>query len=76
MKSHYHREYLKSLFPCIGFGILCGGLTGAVIFLFRLAAREAESISRFLYGIAKLSIVGILITFAVLLLALRRVLFV
>lgn len=69
MKSHYHKEYLKSLFPCIGFGILCGALTGATIFLFRLAAKEAESISRFLYGMARLSLVGILITFAVLLIS-------
>ncbi len=69
MKSYYHREYLTSLVPCIGFGILCGGLTGAAIFLFKLAAKEAEEISRFLYGLAKVSVVGILLTFAVLILS-------
>ena len=65
MKSYYHREYVSSLVPCIGFGILCGGLTGAVIFLFKLAAKRAESISRFLYGLARVSLVGILLTLLV-----------
>ncbi len=35
--------------PCIFYGALCGSLSGAVIFLFRLAAKYAESISRALY---------------------------
>lgn len=69
MKSYYHREYLTSLTPCIGFGIVCGGLTGAFIFGFKLAAKKAEEISRLLYGLAKASLVGILLTFAVLILA-------
>ncbi|MBR2615473.1 MAG: chloride channel protein, partial [Clostridia bacterium] len=69
MNSHYHKEYLKSLFPCISFGILCGGLTGAVIFLFRLAAAQAEALSRFWYAMARLSLGGVLITFGALILA-------
>ncbi len=66
MKSYRHIDYIKNVLPCVGFGILCGSLTGAVIFLFKLAARQAEALSRMLYGMARLSLVGILITFVLL----------
>ncbi len=66
MKSYRHTEYLKNVLPCVGYGILCGALTGAVIFLFKFCAKKTEALSRMLYDLARLSVVGILLTFAVL----------
>lgn len=68
MTTYKHKDYLKNVLPCVGYGIICGSFTGAIIFLFKLAAKKAEAISRFLYGLAKTSLVGILIAFAVLIL--------
>lgn len=43
------------MLPCIYYGIFCGGLTGLVIFLFKIAAKTAEESSRWLYAAAKKS---------------------
>ena len=52
--------------PCLWFGILCGSLTGAFIFLFKLAAHELTHISKILYDLAKRSPLYICLTFAAL----------
>ena len=53
MKSNYkYKEYLANVFPCIYFGLICGSVTGAFIFLFKLAAKKAESASRAVYSLA------------------------
>lgn len=53
MKRYRHKEYLMNVLPCAGYGILCGALTGGMIFLFRLVAKYLENLSRLLYGMAK-----------------------
>lgn len=60
------REYLKNVFPCLYYGIMCGVAVGAVIFLFKLAAKKAELVSRFLYSTAKENPIYIVCTFLVL----------
>ena len=50
MKHYKYKEYIQNVFPCMYYGILCGAVTGALIFLFKLAAKKAEEISRFLYA--------------------------
>ncbi len=69
MKKNDYQKYLANILPCIYFGILCGSVTGGVIFLFKLAAKYLEELSRHLYGIAKDSPLYILIGFAVLIAA-------
>ncbi len=51
--AHSKYQNIKSILPCIGRGLLCGAVTGAVIFLFRLAAKQAEHFSQQLYTLAK-----------------------
>lgn len=53
MKRYRYKEYLVNILPCAGYGVLCGSLTGAVIFSFRLCAKYVEELSRWLYGLAK-----------------------
>lgn len=50
MKHYKYKEYIQNVFPCMYYGILCGAVTGALIFLFKLAAKKAEELSRFLYA--------------------------
>ncbi|MBR5559635.1 MAG: chloride channel protein [Oscillospiraceae bacterium] len=60
------RQNAASILPCIGYGLLCGAITGAAIFLFRLAAKYAEHLSRWIYGFAGRSPVYILPVFVLL----------
>ncbi len=69
MKTYSHKEYLRNVLPAVGISALTGALTGAVIFLFKLAAKQIESLSRALYAVARLSFAGILITAGVLILS-------
>lgn len=69
MKQYRHTQYLKNVLPAVGVSILCGAITGSVIFLFKLGAKHMEEVSRFLYGMARLSLAGILITLGVLVVA-------
>lgn len=62
------KEYRVGVLPCIYYGLLCGFLTGGVIFLFKIAAKKAEAASRLFYETAKSSPVGIALLFAGLLL--------
>ena len=66
MKKYKYKEYIANVFPCLTYGIACGSVTGAVIFLFRLGAKYAEEISRHLYGVAKGSMLYVAAEFAVL----------
>ena len=50
MKHYKYKEYLQNVFPCMYYGVLCGAVTGALIFLFKLAAKKAEELSRFIYA--------------------------
>ncbi len=53
-----------NILPCLIYGIFCGALTGAVIFLLKFAASRAESLSRLLYSYAGTSPLYIALTFA------------
>ncbi|MBQ8669708.1 MAG: chloride channel protein [Oscillospiraceae bacterium] len=64
--NHIKQRHFAGILSCIGYGLLCGAVTGAVIFLFKLAAKQAEHLSRQLYGLARLSPLFILLIFALL----------
>ena len=66
LPNYKYREYIKNIFPCIYYGIICGAITGAVIFLFKLAAKKVEEWSRLLYSSASEKTVYIAAVFAVL----------
>lgn len=66
MKKHSFRTTISNCIPCLCYGTLCGSLTGAVIFLFKLLAKYAEELSRFLYGTAKNSPLLICLGFLIL----------
>lgn len=53
VKHYKYKEYIANIFPCLYYGIICGAVTGAVIFLFKLAAHEAVACSKELYALAK-----------------------
>ncbi len=59
-----YKEYLLHVAPCLFYGTLCGGLTGALIFLFKLAAEKAGKLSVGIYGWAKQSPLYIALVFA------------
>lgn len=61
-----YKEYISNVAPCLYYGILCGSLTGALIFLFKLAAKKAEHFSVAAYAAAKESPLYICLAFAVL----------
>jgi len=61
-----YKEYISNIAPCFYYGVICGGLTGALIFLFKAAAKKAEEISVYLYEYAKVSPLYILFAFAIL----------
>lgn len=50
------------------YGILCGAITGAAIFFFKLTANKVESLSRYLYSFAKTSPLYVVLAFALLIL--------
>lgn len=64
MNSKYI-QYFRNVLPCIKHGIICGSLTGAVIFLFRYCSKYIESISRALYAVASQSPLGCIIAVVV-----------
>ncbi len=66
MKHYKYKEYIQNVFPCMYYGVLCGAVTGALIFLFKIAAKKAEEISRFLYAQAKGNPLYIALAFLVL----------
>ena len=53
MNNMRYKEYLVNLLPCVYYGVICGSLTGALIFFFKFAAKKAELASHYLYNIAK-----------------------
>ena len=65
--KHY-KEYIVNVMPCLGYGIMCGSLTGFVIFFFKFAAGKLEHLSRELYELAQTRPLYIVILFAVLIL--------
>ncbi len=64
--KHY-KEYISNIIPCLGYGIICGSITGVVIFFFRFAAKKLEELSEYIYSLAGKSTAGIIAAFAVLL---------
>ena len=55
MKNYKHKEYVLNILPCVLYGLICGALTGAFVFLFKWLATKAEYASRYLYESAKIS---------------------
>ncbi len=64
MKHYKYREYLSNVVPCLYYGIACGSVTGALIFLFKLCANKAVVLSRWLYGLSKEKTVYLIAVFA------------
>lgn len=48
-----YKEYLLNVAPCLFYGTVCGGATGLLIFLFKLAAKRMEHFSLVAYEWAK-----------------------
>ena len=69
MKTQSLKSRIQHIIPSLGYGVLCGLLTGTVIFFFKFAAKQLEHLSRFLYETAKESPLYIAFTFAILSLA-------
>lgn len=55
MKNYKHKEYVLNILPCVSYGVICGAITGAFIFLFKWLADKAEYASRYLYQMASAS---------------------
>ena len=66
MKHYKYGEYIRNILPCMYYGIVCGAATGALIFLFKLAAKYAEEISRSFYSESKGNAALTVLVFAVL----------
>ncbi len=66
MKNFKYKEYFANVAPCIIYGVMCGILTGAVIFLFKFLAKKAEDWSRWLYGAAATNWIYVVLVFLVL----------
>jgi len=64
--NHPKHRHLTTILPCVGYGLLCGAVTGVAIFLFKLAARQAEHLSHRLYALASVSPLFLILIFAVL----------
>lgn len=64
MKEYKHKEYLVNVLPCLYYGVICGAITGAFIFFFKLIAKKAETISRWVYESAKGSPLYMALVFA------------
>ncbi len=69
MKHYKYKEYISNVFPCIYYGVICGFVVGASIFLFKLAAKKIESVSTYLYNISSGNPIYIALTFAVLIIS-------
>ena len=66
---------MSNVLPCVTYGVICGAVTGGFLFLFKLAAKWVESLSRTVYAMAKGSLLGTgLVFLGLLLLALGAVL--
>ena len=63
--KHY-KEYFFNILPCIVYGILCGTVTGAMIFLYKFAAGKLSHFSEEIYTHAAESPILIVAVFAVL----------
>ncbi len=50
MKHYKYKEYIANVFPCIYYGVICGSVTGAFIFFFKIAANKATEWSKWLYS--------------------------
>jgi H+/Cl- antiporter ClcA len=78
LKHYKYKEYIANVFPCIYYGIICGSVTGAFIFLFKIAANKITELSQFLYSesngnwIYIALIFSALIAFALLMYAIHR----
>jgi H+/Cl- antiporter ClcA len=57
---------ISGIIPCIFFGALCGAVSGALIFLFKLLYSYLADLSVFLYSEAKSSLIYIVILFSAL----------
>ena len=66
MNHKNYKTYLINIFPCIGYGLLTGVLTGGAIFLFKLLAKFAEEHSRSLYLMARETPFAIVLVFPIL----------
>ncbi len=53
MKHYKYGEYISNIVPCLYYGIACGSVTGALIFLFKFCANKAVELSRWVYELAK-----------------------
>ncbi len=63
--KHY-KEYISNVLPCLGYGLLCGSLTGALIFFYKLIANKLSHFSEEIYMHAAESPVLIIFVFAAL----------
>ncbi|MBQ7961925.1 MAG: chloride channel protein [Clostridia bacterium] len=44
-----YKEYIFNILPCIGYGLLCGSVTGVLIFFYKLAADKLTKLSAGIY---------------------------
>ena len=66
MKGYKYKEYFAHVFPCMYYGVICGALTGLLIFLFKLCAKKAEELSHYLYDLASTKPLWTVLAFVVL----------
>lgn len=52
MKSNNKKEYFANIIPCVGYGVLCGVITGSLVCLFKLLSGKVEELSRQIYNFA------------------------
>ena len=52
-KEYKYKEYIANVMPCIFYGVVCGAVTGAFTFFFKLTAKWAEEISRWVYSASR-----------------------
>ena len=62
MKKYKYSEYFTHVIPTLWYGVLCGSVTGAFIFFFKLAAHELSHISKLIYGLSVQSPLFVCIT--------------
>ena len=67
MKHYRYKDYFKNIFPCLGYGLLCGSLVGFVIFFFKFFAKLLEENARFVYSYAKANPIVIPVLFIIIL---------
>ncbi len=66
MKHYKYKEYIVNVLPSIGYGAVCGAVTGALVFVFKLLATRVELWSHNLYHLAKSNLLYIGLMFAAL----------